>query len=78
MESAPPAARKLKTMLTASACPLRETGKAALAVPAISWVKQSALFLVLAAVFLIGLGMTFWSRQRDAHPAIRAPDEPIL
>jgi hypothetical protein len=75
MESAPPAARKLKTMLTASACPLRETGKAALA---ISWVKQSALFLVLAAVFLIGLGMTFWSRQRDAHPAIRAPDEPIL
>jgi len=41
----------------------------ALAVPAISWVKQSALFLVLAAVFLIGLGMTFWSRRGDAHPA---------
>jgi hypothetical protein len=35
----------------------------ALAVPAISWVKQSALFLILAAVFLIGLGMTFWSRR---------------
>jgi len=30
-----------------------------LAVPAISWVKQSALFLLLAAVLLIGLGMTF-------------------
>jgi len=41
----------------------------ALAVPAISWVKQSALFLVLAAVFLIGLGMTFWSRRSDARPA---------
>lgn len=41
----------------------------ALAVPAISWVKQSALFLVLAAVFLIGLGMTFWSRRSDAYPA---------
>jgi hypothetical protein len=41
----------------------------ALAVPAISWVKQSALFLILAAVFLIGLGMTFWSRRRDPHPA---------
>jgi hypothetical protein len=41
----------------------------ALAVPAISWVKQSALFLILAAVFLIGLGMTFWPRRRDAHPA---------
>jgi hypothetical protein len=39
----------------------------ALAVPAISWIKQSALFLVLAAVFLIGLGMTFWSRRGDAH-----------
>ena len=41
----------------------------ALAVPAISWIKQSALFLILAAVFLIGLGMTFWPRRRDAHPA---------
>ena len=34
----------------------------ALAVPAISWIKQSALLLVLALVFVIGLGMTFWSR----------------
>jgi hypothetical protein len=34
-----------------------------LAVPAISWVKQSALLLVLAAVFLIGLGVTFWPRR---------------
>jgi hypothetical protein len=41
----------------------------ALAVPVISWLKQSALFLVLAAVFLIGLGITFWPRQgnRGAH-----------
>jgi hypothetical protein len=38
-----------------------------LAVPAISWVKQSALFLLLAAVFLIGLGMTFWSRRGEAR-----------
>jgi hypothetical protein len=35
----------------------------ALAVPAIAWLKQSVLFLVLAAVFAIGLGMTFWPRQ---------------
>lgn len=41
----------------------------ALAVPAISWIQQSVLFLVLAAVFLIGLGMAFWSRRREAHPA---------
>jgi hypothetical protein len=40
----------------------------ALAVPAISWVKQSVLFVILAAVFLIGLGMTFWLRQGDRHP----------
>ena len=39
----------------------------ALAVPAISWIKQSALLLVLAVVFLIGLGMTFWSRWGGAR-----------
>jgi hypothetical protein len=32
-------------------------------VPVISWLKQSALFFVLAAVLLIGLGMTFWPRE---------------
>jgi hypothetical protein len=37
----------------------------ALAVPAIAWFKQSALFLVLAAIFLIGLGMAFWPRRAD-------------
>jgi hypothetical protein len=34
----------------------------ALAVPAIAWFKQSALFMLLAAVLLIGLGITFWPR----------------
>lgn len=38
-----------------------------LAVPAISWVKQSALFLVLAAVAFIGLAVAFWSRRGPAH-----------
>lgn len=38
----------------------------ALSVPAIAWLKQSALFLVLAAVLLIGLGITFWpSRSKN-------------
>jgi hypothetical protein len=32
------------------------------AVPAISWLKQSTLFFLLAAVLLVGLGMTFWLR----------------
>jgi hypothetical protein len=41
----------------------------ALAVPAISWVKQSALFLVLAVVALIGLVLAFWSRPVSTHPA---------
>ncbi|HEY7244141.1 MAG TPA: hypothetical protein VH678_09695 [Xanthobacteraceae bacterium] len=35
----------------------------ALAVPAIAWFKQSALFLLLGAVLLIGLGLTFWPRR---------------
>jgi hypothetical protein len=39
----------------------------ALAVPAISWVKQSALFFILAAVFLIGLALAFWSYRGDTR-----------
>jgi len=31
------------------------------AVPVISWVKRSVLFLLLAAVLVIGLAMTFWT-----------------
>jgi hypothetical protein len=41
------------------------------AVPVISWLKQSILFFLLAAVLLIGLGMTFWLRgdqRRAAAP----------
>lgn len=34
-----------------------------LAVPAIAWLKQSALFLVLVVIFLIGLGIIFLPRQ---------------
>ncbi len=40
----------------------------AVAVPAIAWLKQSALFLLLAAVLVIGLGMTFWPRRSDERP----------
>jgi len=39
------------------------------AVPAISWLKQSILFFLLAAVLLIGLGLAFWlpgDRRRAA------------
>jgi hypothetical protein len=39
----------------------------ALAVPAIAWLKQSALFFVLAAVFLVGLCVAFWPRQTGAR-----------
>jgi hypothetical protein len=35
----------------------------ALAVPAIAWFKQSALFLALGAIFVVGLGMAFWPRR---------------
>ena len=37
----------------------------AVAVPAIAWLKQSALFLILAAILLIGLGMIFWPHRTD-------------
>lgn len=38
----------------------------ALAVPAVSWVKQSMLFVIIAAVFVVGVGMTFWSSRKDS------------
>ncbi|MBO4224162.1 hypothetical protein [Bradyrhizobium neotropicale] len=39
------------------------------AVPALSWLKQSVIFFLLAAVFLVGIGMTFWlSYGRAAAP----------
>jgi hypothetical protein len=41
----------------------------ALAVPAIAWFKQSALFLTLAAVLLIGIGIIFWPRRADDQAA---------
>jgi hypothetical protein len=36
----------------------------ALAVPAVSWVKQSMLFVILAVVMVVGIGMTFWSSKK--------------
>lgn len=49
------------------------------AVPMISWLKQSVLFFLLAAVFLIGLGITFWFRNsgQKSVPSSRHknPDE---
>jgi uncharacterized membrane protein YedE/YeeE len=41
----------------------------ALSVPAIAWFKQSALFLLLAAVLLIGLGITFWPSRSKKYTA---------
>lgn len=41
----------------------------ALAVPAISWLKQSMLFFTLAVVFLVGLGLTFWLSWGDSRSA---------
>jgi hypothetical protein len=35
----------------------------AFAVPAIAWFKQSALFLLLGAVLVVGLGLAFWPRH---------------
>src|SRR6478736_1773424 len=43
------------------------------AVPAISWLKQSIFFFLLGAVLLIGLGITFWLRQ-DRSPGSSPTD----
>ena len=45
----------------------------AVAVPAIAWFKQYALFLLLAAILLIGLGIAFWPRRTDRRAADQAP-----
>ncbi len=37
----------------------------ALSVPAIAWLTQSFLFLVLALLLVAGLGVAFWPRSRD-------------
>jgi hypothetical protein len=39
----------------------------ALCVPAIAWLAQSAFFLVLGVVALIGIGVTFWWHLSDRH-----------
>jgi hypothetical protein len=41
----------------------------ALAVPAISWLKQSMLFLTLAVIFLAGLGLIFWLSLGEGRSA---------
>jgi hypothetical protein len=37
----------------------------ALAVPALSWLKQSLLFLALIAVFLVGVAVMLWPKRSD-------------
>ncbi|HEY8033107.1 MAG TPA: hypothetical protein VIF02_12190 [Methylocella sp.] len=47
----------------------------ALFVPAIAWLTESSLFLVLGAVALIGVGMTFWWRLRgDRTSTVRGEE----
>jgi hypothetical protein len=36
-----------------------------LAVPALSWLKQSLLFLALIAVFLVGVAVMLWPKRSD-------------
>jgi hypothetical protein len=40
----------------------------AVAVPAIAWLNRSALFLTLATILLIGLGMIFWPIRAGRQP----------
>jgi heme O synthase-like polyprenyltransferase len=36
-----------------------------LAVPVVSWLKQSILFLALIAVFLVGIVVTLWPKRSE-------------
>ena len=47
----------------------------AVAVPAIAWLKQFALFLLLGAVLLVGLGVTFWPRCQGNEHAAKPEDK---
>jgi len=38
----------------------------ALAVPAVSWVKQSVLFVILAGALVLGIGIAFWSSRKES------------
>ena len=40
-----------------------------LSVPAIAWLKQAALFMLLAAVAALGLAIAFWPRGRKNYTA---------
>jgi len=46
----------------------------AVAVPAIAWLKQFALFLLLGAVLLVGLGLAFWPRRQGDERAAKPGD----
>ena len=43
----------------------------ALTVPAIAWLTQSFLFLLLIGVLLVGLGVAFWPARRRSRPSGR-------
>ena len=61
--------------LNLSSLPICFLGVAmAVAVPAIAWLKQFALFLLLGAVLLVGLGLTFWPRRRGDERAAQPAD----
>jgi hypothetical protein len=47
----------------------------ALGVPAIAWLTESVLFLVLGLVALMGIGMTFWWRLSEGQAAKARRDE---
>ena len=43
----------------------------ALCVPAIAWIEESALIMLLGAIVLVGVGMAFWWSGRNAGAVLR-------
>jgi hypothetical protein len=46
----------------------------ALAVPVVSWLKQSILFLALIAIFLIGVAVTLWPKRSEQQVTAKIAD----
>jgi nitrogen fixation-related uncharacterized protein len=47
----------------------------ALCVPAIAWIEESALIVLLGAIVLVGVGMAFWWSGNNRQALYRAAQD---
>jgi membrane protein implicated in regulation of membrane protease activity len=70
-----PATGLVLLMLLALGAFLAGLSLSSLQICSIAWLKQFALFLLLGAVLLVGLGLTFWPRRQGNERAARPGDK---